>query len=315
MIEHLHGGGRIVHRRRQRADRDVHHDPDGEGRILLDRPLDAESHHRPQLVLRFGAGIGAEHLDQRRARGDEVTNRMAQHDEAVVRMGPLPEPAEVDRLDRAATGHPNDARRLTGRVERCGHDCRGIRPRGLLQHLAQRLAAGLRDEGGDRDRPQPMDRTVQEDDEEEDSEPEERPRHGHAEVRDVVLLHVPHEREREREGADQDGENGLERPVAIEDPHVAGREGPRRHLHDEDAHRHDEADQADARGDDRSKHRLGGRRRVLPARRAAGEGAEIGRGDAERPAERAADERNHPEALPQVAAPPECNAPTHGARF
>ena len=52
---------------------------------------------------------------------------------------------------------------------------------GLLEHLAQRLPAGPRDEGCDRDRPQSMDRTIEEDDEEKDPEPEERPRYGHAE--------------------------------------------------------------------------------------------------------------------------------------
>ena len=46
-----------------------------------------------------------------------------------------------------------------------------------------------------------------------------------------------------------------------------------------------------------------------------GDRAEIGRHEAERPAERATDERNHPQALPQVAAKPERDAPGHGARF
>ena len=41
MVEDLHGGRRIVDGRRQRPDRDVDHDADREGRILLDRALDA----------------------------------------------------------------------------------------------------------------------------------------------------------------------------------------------------------------------------------------------------------------------------------
>ncbi len=276
VVEHLHRGRRVVHGRRQRADRDVHHDPDGERRVLLDRPLDAEGDQRPQLVLRLGTGIWAVDVEQGRARGDEVADRMAQHDEAVVRMCPLPEPAKVDRLDRAATNHPNDAHRFARRAERGGNDGRCVRPRGLLEHLAKRLATCLRDERGDRDRPESMDRAIEEDDEEEDPEPEERPCHGHAEVRDVVLLDVAHERVREREGADQHREHGLEGPVAIEDPHVARRERPRRHLHDEDAHGDDEAHETHARRDDRGEHGLRRRRRVLPASGQLRNRAEIG---------------------------------------
>ena len=68
VVEHLHRRRRVVHGRGQRADRDVDHDPDGERRVLLDRPLDAEGDHRPQLVLRLGTGIGAVDVEQRRAR-------------------------------------------------------------------------------------------------------------------------------------------------------------------------------------------------------------------------------------------------------
>ena len=51
MIEHLHRGRRVVDRRRERLDRDVDHDPDGERGILLDRPLDAQGDHAVQLPL------------------------------------------------------------------------------------------------------------------------------------------------------------------------------------------------------------------------------------------------------------------------
>ena len=42
VVEDLYGGGRVVHGRRERPCRDVHHHPDGEGGVLLDRPLDAK---------------------------------------------------------------------------------------------------------------------------------------------------------------------------------------------------------------------------------------------------------------------------------
>ena len=45
MVEHLHGGGGIVDRGRQRLDGDVDHDPDRERGILLDRALHPEGDH------------------------------------------------------------------------------------------------------------------------------------------------------------------------------------------------------------------------------------------------------------------------------
>ena len=240
---------------------------------------------------------------------------MAQHDEAAVRMSPLPEPAEVERLDRAATNHPNHAHRLARRAERGRNDRRRARPRSLLEHPTQRLATSLCDERGDGDRPEPVDRTIEEDHEQEDPEPEERSRHRHAEVRHVVLLDVAHERVRVGEGADQHGEHGLEGPVAIEDPHVARRERPRRHLHDEDAHGDDEPDEPHARGDDGCEHGLRRCRRVLPASGQVRNRAEVRGHEAPGPPERATDERDHPQALPQVAAQTERDAPRHGARF
>ena len=121
VVDHLHGGRRIVHRRRQRADRDVDHDPHRERRILLDRALDTERDHRAQLrCSAAGSAARPVDLDERRACRDEVADRMAKDDEALVRVRPAPEPVHVDRLDRAAALHPHDEHRLA----RCGDTAR-----------------------------------------------------------------------------------------------------------------------------------------------------------------------------------------------
>ena len=53
-------------------------------------------------VSAAGSAAPAVDLDQRRACRDEVADRMAKDDEALVRVRPLPEPVHVDRLDRSA---------------------------------------------------------------------------------------------------------------------------------------------------------------------------------------------------------------------
>ena len=109
---------------------------------------------------------------------------------------------------------------------------------------AHRVAARLRDQRRHRHRPQPVDGAVEEDEEEHDRGGEEEAARGDAEVRDVVrILDAAQQREREGERPDQHGEHGLERAVAVPEPHVARRERPRRHLHDEHADRDHEAGQ------------------------------------------------------------------------
>ncbi len=191
---HLDRGRRVVDRRRECPDSDVDHDPDGECRILLDRPLHAECDHRPQPVFGLDSWIGSVDLEQHGSRRDEVPDRIAEHDQAAVLVCPLAEPAKVDGLDRAAPHHPDDTRRVAATAVRSGNDRWCVRPVGFLEDLAQRLAPGPRDESGDCDRPQPVDRAVEEDDEQQYPEPQERSGERDADVRDVVLLDMPHER-------------------------------------------------------------------------------------------------------------------------
>ena len=72
-----------------------------------------------------------------------------------------------------------------------------------------------------------------------------------AEVRDGVLLDSRQQRERERERPDQHRKQDVQHAVPVPEPHVAGREGVRRHLDDEDADGDDEAGQRRGRPDDR----------------------------------------------------------------
>ena len=275
MVDHLHRGRRIVHRRGQRADRDVDHDPHRERGILLDRALDTERDHRTQLRIGSRVGRSAVDLDERRACRDEVADRMAKDDEALVRVRPAPEPVHVDRLDRSASLHPDDEHGLALWAIRRGNDRRRAGSRSGLENLAERASSSLRDERCHSDGPQPVDRAVEEDHEEQDPEPEDQSRDRDPEVRHAVRFDVPHERVGEGEGADQHREHGLERPVAVEDPHVASGERARRHLHDQHADRYDEPHEPDARGHDRGENGLSSARRVLPAGAQVDDRAEV----------------------------------------
>ena len=156
VVEHLHGRRRVVDRRRQRADRDVDHDPDRECRILLDRPLDAERDHRAQPVLRFGAGIAPVDLDQRRARRDEVADRMTKDDEARSRA-----PTFRARGSRSpgSRRRASSGRRGPARPAGCTGAGTTAGASGLAasSSTSRSASSGLGDERGDRDRPQPMD--------------------------------------------------------------------------------------------------------------------------------------------------------------
>ena len=62
--------------------------------------------------------------------------------------------------------------------------------------------------------------------------------------------------------ADEHRQGRLQHPVAVPEPHVAGREGARRHLDDEDGDRDDEARERRRRSDDRGEHAGRRRRRI-----------------------------------------------------
>ena len=173
VVEHLDGRRRVVDGRGEGADCDVDHDPDGESRILLDGPLDAERDHRAKPLVRVRPWIAPVQLDQHGPGGDEIADRVAQHHEAVVVSRPRSEPADVDRLNGAPVAHhPDDASRLSGWGIRSGNDRRRVASGRLFEHLAERAPPSSGDERGDRHRPESMDRAVEEDDKEQNPEPQ-----------------------------------------------------------------------------------------------------------------------------------------------
>jgi hypothetical protein len=75
VIEHLHRGRRVVDRRREGLARHVHHDPERERGILLDRPLEPQCHEPAQGTLRGVDLTGVPvHLIKRVARLDELAD-------------------------------------------------------------------------------------------------------------------------------------------------------------------------------------------------------------------------------------------------
>ena len=92
----------------------------------------------------------------------------------------------------------------------------------------------------------------------------------------------------------------LEHPVAVPEPHVAGGERPRRHLHDEHRDGDHEPDEAHARCHDRREHPLAVEGEYCQRVLTIDDRADVRRHETEGPTEHAADQRDHPEALPQV---------------
>ena len=102
MVDHLDGGRGIVHRRGERLDRDVDHDPDRERGILLDRALDPERDQAAQAALRRRhLAVASVDVDDRRAGGHEVPDRVGEHERAAVCAGEPHQPLAVEGLDRS----------------------------------------------------------------------------------------------------------------------------------------------------------------------------------------------------------------------
>ena len=115
VVEHLHRGGGSVDRGRECHRGDVDHDAEGEGGILLDRPLDPEREPTLQLGLRRERiGHRSVHFEQRRSRRDEVAHRLGQDEQAVLLVRPADEAFGVDRLDRPAGAAADDERGRSG---------------------------------------------------------------------------------------------------------------------------------------------------------------------------------------------------------
>jgi hypothetical protein len=86
VVEHLHRRRRVVYSRRQGSDGEVDQDPDGERRILLDRPLVAERNGATQVALGALVVGSAAHLQEwRRGRNKSPTTRVTTTSDSCVR--------------------------------------------------------------------------------------------------------------------------------------------------------------------------------------------------------------------------------------
>ena len=112
VIQHLHGRRRVVHGRRERADRDVDHDPDRERRILLDRPLDTERDHRAQAILRVRRRASA-----RRPRSEPPRRTRSRRPDAGVRRGSS---SRAPRRRARGSRSPGSRRRASSRRRATG---------------------------------------------------------------------------------------------------------------------------------------------------------------------------------------------------
>ena len=272
VVDHLDGGRRVVDGRRQRPDRDVDEDPEREGRILVDRPLDPERDPARQPPL-------GNPRERRRARAPRAGPRSEEtksptpwrhHDDRVVVGRPGEQALVVDCLDRS---RPSCFGR---RASAPGEDLvelgvgAGAAPRARELDRACGAPPGRRShERGHLDRAEPVEKRSRKTRNRTSPAPSEEPGHRDAEV-GHVLVDAAQERVGERERPHENGERRFEHAVAVPEAHVAGRERAGRHLHDEDAHRDDEPGQADGRADDGRQHRQRGLRRIVPAVRDEG---------------------------------------------
>ena len=253
VVQRLNGGGGVVDGGRERLDRDVGHDPDGEGRILLEGPPGPERDHPLQLTagLRRHACI-AEDRDHVLAGGDEIADGSLHGEQVIMLAGPSDQAADIDGLDRPVPPARHHEHRLAG----SDLGGRGAGPGGLgdLDN----------DPPGHRHRPEQVDQPVEEQQEQRQAQHHQEPGDTHPNIRDLLGADLAQQRERERQRPSQHRERGLQHAAAVPDPHDAGGEGPGGHLDRQDRHRHHEAGQADRGTDDRGQHGARGRRGVLP---------------------------------------------------
>ena len=194
-----------------------------------------------------------------------------------------------------------DADEEVGRVRRVGCLC----------DLGACLPDPLGDQRGDRNRPNPVERAVEEQQEDDEADDEQDLGRRHADVGHERIGHPPQLLHRERQGAEQDGEDELEHPVSEPQAHVAGGERTLGDLHDEDADGDDEPCQRCARTDDRGEDRRRRRRGVLPAPAERDVLVEQDPGRGEHRTEERAGQRHHPDAACQILAQPKANGPGH----
>ena len=315
MVDHLDRRRRVVDRRRERLDRDVDHDPHRERGILLDRPLDAEDDHPPEVILVSVTGrLASVDPDHGRSGRDEVSDRVVENERAPALPREPDESGGVDRLDRAGAARAHDRRRLAGDLQRPAHDLGRVGPGRRSDGRFEGLPARGRRVRRHGHRSQAVDEAVEEEEEEEEVRGHQDARHGDADMWNGALLDSRQQREGERERPDQHRQQDVQHPVPVPEPHVARREHARRHLHDEDADGDDESGQRRGRAHDRGEEDARGRCRVLQRQRHGDSAREHRLEQPEQGPRDPAQQREEPEAPLQVLAGLEVERP-HGMRF
>ena len=270
VVEHLRRGGRVVDRRRERADRDVDEDrgarTPGPGRSSARRrarPCAAGSARASACASpRRAPATSADPLETKTPTACGRTSTQSCSRAHATRPRSSIAWIAPGRPLRAtnAGGRPASARISSSSACRCGDDAdRGHACAATCARPSRRApprrpaAAGARRGRGRRGRARsPLARK--------------KPHRVTPRFGTVSGFSTRRSSEYEKMNvADQHREHRLQDPVAVPEPHVARRERPGRHLHDEHADRDHEAGEPDRRADHRREH---GERRARRVRHA-----------------------------------------------
>ena len=250
-------------------------------------------------------------LKDRRAHGHEVADRVTEHDQAGVLSGHGTEAGDVDGLDGAGPGRPQDERRRGRRRPGPAGDEGEVGTIDLLDPVIEGTACLVCQQLRHRHGSHPVEEPVEVEQEQQQADGKAAARQAHADVRDGVRPDPADDGDGEHERADQLGQHELEPPIAIPQAHVAGREDARRLLHSEDGHGDHEAGQRDG-GGDRGRHDgRGGLRRVLQHRQVTARVQPVDDLGEDEPAH-ASEQRHQPQAVLDVLTDAEADAPAHG---
>ena len=294
LVDGEHGGRRVVDRRRQRLQRDVDDDAEGERRILFHRPFRAERDGFPDR--RVEPTAPAVDVEQRVALGHEVADLRHDLDDAVLTFGERGEALDVEGEHDSGL-----ARQLDGLA---GWGGEHLGRRGLLGEAAR---VDLLDDpdppithvGEHAHRPEVLSEIAHEIDECRDRGHVEHDRERNPELRHRCVDPAQHgEPVDEREGEESDG--GAGRVVRERAGNDTGSELGAGDLHGHEQDGEDEHDARECRADERGRERpcarrpeseQGPPRRLIEAADERGDGNGThhtrGRGDPQRRAEQA----------------------------
>ena len=177
-VERLDRGRRVVHRRRQGADRGVDHDPHRERRVLLDRPLVGHADERDRSCV----GLDAGRRGRAGARRAGATNSPTAGTSSITAPARAPRPRARARSNDVTTPGRAAARRAAGRrAPTSGRADRRRRSRAGYVSRAARMPFAD-DRPVERARPQAVGHALQQREEEHARADQQRERDGHRDV-------------------------------------------------------------------------------------------------------------------------------------